>query len=61
MLSNLLSIFKRAFTMPSEQEKLDAFIESHQPTSVCDVEYWIRVYDRKQFAERSNNISFHCR
>jgi hypothetical protein len=61
MLSNLLSFFKRAFTAPTEQENLDAFIARQQPTSVGDVEYWITVYDRRQYSNRSHNIGFHCR
>jgi hypothetical protein len=53
MLSNL--------TAPTEQENLDAFIARQQPTSVGDVEYWITVYDRRQYSNRSHNIGFHCR
>jgi hypothetical protein len=59
MLSKLLSFFKHAFTAPSEQEQLDAFIAAQHPTSVCDVEYWIGVYDRQQYKNRSQG--FYCR
>ena len=58
MLSKLLSFFKNAFTAPSEQERLDAFISAQHPTSVGDVEYWINVYDRMQHKNRSQ--SFGC-
>ena len=61
MLSNIIAKVKQAFTSPTEQEKLDAFIERQHPTSVGDVEYWINVYDRKQYAERSANFSYHYR
>ena len=59
MLSKLISFFKHAFTSPTEQERLDAFITQQQPTSVGDVEYWIGVYDRMQYTNRSK--SFSCR
>jgi hypothetical protein len=59
MLSNIIDKVKQVFTAPSEQEKLDDFITRQQPTSVGDVEYWIGVYDRKQYAERSSNFSYH--
>ena len=60
MLSNIIEKVKQAFTPATEQSKLDAFIERQHPTSVGDVEYWINVYDRKQYAERSSNFSYHC-
>jgi len=56
MLSNLLSFFKAIFTAPTEQESLDAFISAQHPTSVGDVEYWIEVYDRRQYLNRSKNF-----
>lgn len=59
MLSKLLSFLQKAFSSPSEQDRLDAFITAQNPTSVCDVEYWIGVYDRMQYKNRSQ--SFGCR
>ena len=53
MISKLLQRIKYAFTPQSEQSKLEEFITKQQPTSVCDVEYWINVYDRKQYADRT--------
>jgi hypothetical protein len=58
MLYNLIEKVKQVFTSPSEQEKLDDFITRQHPTSVGDVEYWINVYDRKQYLERSSNFSY---
>ena len=49
------------FTAPTEQNKLDAFIARQQPTSVGDVEYWINVYDRRQYTDRSSSFTYHCR
>lgn len=61
MLSNIIERVKQAFTAPSEQTKLDEFIARQHPTSVGDVEYWINVYDRKQYLERSSNFTYHYR
>jgi hypothetical protein len=61
MLSNIIEKVKQCFAPASRQETLDAFIEAQHPTSVCDVEYWINVYDRRQYAERSSNFSYHYR
>ena len=58
MLSNLINKLKKMFEPESEQSKLDAFIARQQPTSVCDVEYWIRVYDHKQHKSRLHNLGF---
>ena len=56
MLSKLLSFFAQTFKTQTEQEKLDAFIAYQQPASVNDVEYWIGVYDRMQYQNRSKNF-----
>ena len=61
MLSNIISKIKQAFTAPTEQSRLDAFIAKQQPTSVGDVEYWINVYDRMQYTNRSSSFSYHTR
>ena len=61
MLSNIIEKVKQAFAPTTRQDDLDAFITAQHPTSVCDVEYWINVYDRKQYAERSSNFSYHYR
>ena len=58
MLSNILTQLKKMFSGPTEQENLDAFIAKQHPTSVCDVEYWMNVYDRRQHAQRSQNIVY---
>jgi hypothetical protein len=56
MLLKLLEKVKQAFTPESEQDRLDAFITKQHPTSVCDVEYWIGVYDRRQ----RDDTKFNC-
>jgi hypothetical protein len=61
MLSNIIEKVKQAFTPSTRQDDLDAFIERQQPTSVSDVEYWMQEYDRKQYADRSSNFSYHYR
>jgi hypothetical protein len=61
MLSNIIAKVKQAFTPESEQDKLDDFIARQQPTSVGDVEYWINVYDRNKYLDRSSNFSYHYR
>ena len=61
MLSKIVEKVKHLFTPATRQETLDAFIARQQPTSVCDVEYWINVYDRRQYQERSSNFSYHYR
>lgn len=33
---------------PSHQSDLDAFIASKNPTSVAEVDYWTREYDKKK-------------
>lgn len=57
MLANLINRVKQAFAVPDQQDQLDKFIRDQHPTSVCDVEHWINVYDRNQFANRSANFS----
>jgi hypothetical protein len=37
------------FVPMSDQETLDEFITRQHPTSICDVEYYIRMYDRRQY------------
>lgn len=59
MLSNVLEKIQKALQGPTEQEKLDEFISRQQPTSVGDVEYWMNVYDRTQYHQRSSNIAFY--
>jgi hypothetical protein len=54
MLSKLLKRIRDAFTPQSDQDRLDEFITKQQPTSVCDVEHWINVYDRNQHNQRSS-------
>ena len=61
MLSKLLTFINKIFTAPSEQERLDAFITRQQPTSVGDVEYWINVYDRIQYNNRSQSFGHYNR
>lgn len=61
MLSNIIQSLQKLFIGPTEQETLDAFIAAQRPTSVCDVEYWINQYDRKQYQSRSSNFSYHYR
>jgi hypothetical protein len=61
MLYNIIEKLKQIFSEPSEQSKLDAFIAQQQPTSVGDVEYWINVYDRRQYLDRSSSFSYHIR
>ena len=59
MLSNLLERVKKAFAPISEQDRLDAFIAEQHPTSVCDVEYWLNEYDRRQYRARSSSFDWH--
>ena len=47
LLENIKQFLKKIFPLQSEQESLDAFITSKQPTSIHDVEHWIYVYDRR--------------
>lgn len=61
MLSKLIERLLNAFIPEPEQDKLDEFITRQQPTSVCDVEYWINVYDRKQYENRASTFSYHYR
>jgi hypothetical protein len=56
MLSNLLEKLKQFFTPETEQDRIDAFVARQQPTSVCDVEYWLKEYDRRQ----KHNSKFNC-
>jgi hypothetical protein len=42
----LLNLIKSLFTAPSHQDALDAFVSSKQPTTVAEVEHWIRFYDQ---------------
>ena len=56
MLSKLINRVKFAFAPVSPQDSLDAFIQSKNPTTVCEVEYWIKVYDREQYSNRSANF-----
>jgi hypothetical protein len=58
MLSNLLERVKSAFKPVSEQERIDAYIAEKQPTNVCDVEYWLNEYDRRQHRARSSNFDY---
>jgi hypothetical protein len=41
----LLNLIKSLFSEKAHQANLDAFISSKQPTSVAEVEHWIRIYD----------------
>jgi len=61
MLSKFIESLQKIFSAPTEQERLDDFITRQEPTSVGDVEYWINVYDRAQFNQRSANIGYHYR
>ena len=61
MLYNIVEKLKQVFTAPTEQSKLDAFIAQQQPTSVGDVEYWINVYDRMQYTNRSSTFGYYTR
>jgi len=58
MLYNILEKIKKVLEGPTEQEKLDDFITRQNPTSVADVEYWISVYDRIQYRQRSSNLYY---
>lgn len=44
----LLKWIKSLFVEASYQDSLDSFIASKRPTSPCEVEHWIRVYDQKK-------------
>lgn len=55
MLSKFFHFIKELFTAPSEQQVLDDFIASHQPKSVGEVEYWIKVYDQRKSSARLYN------
>lgn len=62
MLSNIIESLKHVFEGPSEQQKLDDYIAQQHPTSVGDVEYWIKQYDRKQFTHSLiSNATYHYR
>lgn len=61
MLSKFIKNLQKLFTAPTSQSELDAFIKSKNPTSVGDVEYWIDVYDRKQYIDRSRSFNHHSR
>lgn len=58
MLANLIKQVKQAFAVPDQQDQLDKFIREQHPTSVGDVEHWIKIYDRRQHAGRSANIGY---
>lgn len=58
MLAKIAAFFKTIFKTPTHQEELDAFIAQHKPTSACDVEYWIAVFDRQQ---ARGNLWIHTR
>lgn len=53
MLAKIAAFFKTLFKAPTLQDELDAFIARQKPTSVGDVEYWIRVFDRRQVRNTS--------
>jgi len=42
-----LKWIKSLFASQSGQERLDDFVSSKNPTSVGEVDYWIRYYDTK--------------
>jgi hypothetical protein len=44
----MLKLFTRWFNQPSHQTDLDEFISSKNPTTVAEVDYWTREFDKKQ-------------
>jgi hypothetical protein len=47
MLHEILAIFSVLFKS-AEQENLDNYIASKNPTTACEVDYWVRQYDLQQ-------------
>jgi len=48
MLYNIFKKIQQFFAKNDYQSNLDEFISRHHPTSVCDVEHLISVYDREK-------------
>ena len=42
----MFKLLSKWLTKPSYQSDLDAFITSKQPTTVAEVEHWVRYYDQ---------------
>ena len=47
MLAILIKFFDRYFSSASYSNELDRFVLSKKPTSVIEMEYWVKEYDRK--------------
>ena len=47
MLTTITELLSKVFKTPSYQEGLEKFLSSRNPSSASEVDYWIRVYDRK--------------
>ena len=43
----LLKWIKSLFGAASQQDALDAFITSKNPSTTAEVEYWIQYYDQR--------------
>ena len=59
MWHNFIEKLKGVVEPVNEQAKLESFISAQHPTSVAEVEYWTKVYDRQQHDQRSSNF-FNC-
>jgi len=42
---------KSLFTAPSQQDELDAYVASKNPSTTAEVEHWVRQYDLHQRKE----------
>lgn len=47
MLHEILAFFKTYFA-DTAQRDIDQYITSKNPTSACEVDYWVRQYDLTQ-------------
>lgn len=54
MLHEIVQKVITKLTPPSEPQSLDQFVRDHQPSTIAEVEYWTREYDRRQY---QNNVS----
>ena len=44
----LIKWIKSLFVEVSYQDEIESFVNSKNPTTTAEVEYWIRVYDQRQ-------------
>jgi len=47
MLAILINLFDRFIKPSTYSYELDNFVLSKKPTSVVEMEYWVKEYDRK--------------